>query len=195
MRYSFRPNLFQKHLGLALSEEQLHLIDRQAQVIRRYDFRDIKSIHKLRCGSVEDSAKGKCNLDQFTIRFHSHWPITVKSASYTGPGTGVDHGPDYRRFLSQLIGKLARSNPDVTITEGSQGLVYTWKVLRIAFCLITLMGIGVILNSLLSADWSRGSIFLAISCLAFGICGMRIAGALTQMYRPRTASVSEAHAE
>ena len=82
MKYSFRPNLFQRHRGMQLTPVELQLLNPQGQVTRTIRLADIRSLQRVDCGSARTADGRRESMEQCVVR-HGGRELVIKSASLT----------------------------------------------------------------------------------------------------------------
>ena len=194
MQYTFRPNLFQRHSGLQLTDVALQAIDKDGNVMKSIDLRSIRSLQRIDCGIAGMSDGRKEKMEHCVVRSGGLGQLTIKSASYAGPGEWDSHGAAYRSFVSDLMDKLARANPSATVTIGSGALVVVCRALQVASVLLILLGIAVLISILRDGSFGGQSTVIAAICLVGGVGGFGLSGSFAATHRPVTATVEEARA-
>lgn len=192
MKYSFRPNLFQKYFGVQLGDEQLETIDAQGRVTKSVNLSDVTNIHLLDCGNVRGSEERRHAMEHCTITSAIARSILIKSGSYAGPSEWDDHGPVYRKFRSNLIEAVARINPDATVTTGSRALVVVWRILQIAFAACFIAGVGILFSTFAETSLPEESLWIAFVCLGSGAVGYKLSSLFAVRLQPSTVTILEA---
>jgi len=194
MKYSFRPNLFQRHCGLLLSAEELQLLDSQEGVTRRIRLTDIRSLQRVDCGSARTPDGRRESMEQCVVR-HGGRELVIRSASYAGPREWDSHGPAYRRFVADLMDRVARQNPSAKVTCGSGVLTGACHLIQIAAVCLIVIGLFTALSVLRDGNISGEGTMVAAVSLVGGIGAFAVSGSFAAVHRPVTTDVTTARAQ
>lgn len=192
MKYTFRPNLFQKSSGVQLANRQLQVLDKNGGVRKSINLQDIRSLQRLDCGIAKTPDGGKETFEQCTIRYASFGELTIKSASYAGPKKWDGHGPKYRMFLSNLMDALVQEDSAATLIKGSGGLVMVWRFVQVIALLLVVAGIAMFVGVLRSGNLAHESTPVAATGAIAGALVFLTAHRFASIHRPSRTSVKEA---
>lgn len=191
MKYSFRPNLFQKSRSVQLSGDTFELLDDQGHVTRGVPVGQIRKIQEYPSGFIVDPNRGRCSMHQCVVSFASGGSVVLKSASYTGPQQGQDLTEDYTRFVREVVLRLAKVQPDAPIISGSMGVVVAWIIVVLLGIGLLILGVAMFLSPLFTNE-TLAEVFglAAVACVA-GAAVALMGRNMMRIYYPDSTTAAE----